>query len=341
MDKLYNIEGLLGKSLAKETTVEEESTVQNWLKESPDNEQYFKEFQWLWVKTRQSKSTKRVDTEGALYTLNARIDADTALSVERPSAIRGTLKSPTRFFNLSFIMKVAAVLFIGFVVYNQFSKPELPTIIAATVSPKTDTLTDGSIITLNRKSGLTLSEKFNKKERRMKLTGEAYFEVAHDATRPFVVEVQDSEVMAVGTTFNIDNVANTLLISILVTDGKVKISSKTETQYALKGETALYDLQTGQITIEKKTDNNKLAYKTRQLHFDETPLSIAVSQLSKVYGVTIILNNKQLEQCPLVVTFDNKSLEDVLMVLETTFSIKVEKMGNEIILNGGECAANR
>lgn len=329
MDKNYtHIDDLLGKSLAKETTTDEELVIQNWLKESPDNEQYFKEFQWLWAKMQEVKPFKRVDTEGALGKLHARMEVTPTLKA---------VKTPNKIFNLSFIMKVAAVFFIGFAIYSQFTKPEKPIIIQATLTAKTDTLMDGSIITLNKKSGLTLSDRFNKKERRMKLTGEAYFEVAHDATRPFVVEIQDLEVVAVGTAFNIDNVADNRRVSIMVTDGKVKVANKTETEYAMKGETAVYDMQTGHISIEKREDANKLAYKTRHLRFDETPLSMAVAQLSQVYGVNIILKNKQLENCPLVVTFDNKPLEDVLMILEKTFSIVVEKSGETIVLTGGNC----
>jgi transmembrane sensor len=325
MNEIYdNIEDLLGKSLAKETTAEEEQAVETWRRASPDNEQYFKEFQWLWENVPQSRATKAVDTEGALEKVHQQMDAAPALKV---------VKSPANIFKLSFLMKVAAVLFLGVLIYNPFSKPEPLPVIAARGTPKTDTLMDGSVVTLNKKSSLTLSERFNKKERRMKLTGEAYFEVAHDANRPFVVEVQDLEVQAVGTAFNIDNVTDTRFLSVMVTHGKVKIKSRTETQYAERGETALYDSQTGHITVEKKAENNKIAYKTRQFRFDETPLSIAVAELSKAYGVNIILKNKQLGQCSVVISFDNKPLEDILEILRRSCSFTVEKVGEEYVLN--------
>ena len=324
MNEIYdNIEDLLGKSLAKETTAAEEQAVETWRTASPDNEQYFKEFQWLWENVPQARATKAVDTEGALDKVHQRMDAP-ALKV---------VKSPANLFNLSFFMKVAATLLIGALIYNQFTKSDPMPPIAATVAPKTDTLMDGSVVTLNKKSSLALSERFNKKERRMKLSGEAYFEVAHDANRPFVVEVQDLEVQAVGTAFNIDNVTDTRFSSVMVTEGKVKIKSRTETQYAERGETALYDSQTGHITIEKKAETNKIAYKTRQFSFDATPLRMAVAELSKAYGVSIIFKNKSLGQCLVVGDFDNKRLEDVLDVLQGSCSFTVEKIGEDYILN--------
>jgi transmembrane sensor len=325
MSEIYNnMDDILAKSLAQETSAEEEAIVQNWLKASSENVQYFKEFQWLWSQTQEAKPLKPVNTEGALEKLHTRMDAAPALKA---------VKSPTQFFNLSFIMKAAAVLLIAFGIYSQFIKTDPPQTFAAVAKPKTDTLVDGSIVTLNKKSSLVLSERFNKRERRMKLTGEAYFEVAHDATRPFVVDVQDLEVKAVGTAFNIDNTTDVRFTSILVTDGKVQVTGRVETKFAVKGETAIYDNQTGRILIEMKQNENKLAYKTHQFHFDETPLSLAVLELSKAYGVSIILKNKQLEQCPVVVKFDNKSLEDVLTVLGNTCAFKFEKVGEEIVLS--------
>ena len=328
MSEIYkNIDELLAKQLAKETTIDDEKTIDNWLKASPDNAQYLKEFQWLWAQTQLSTPQKRVDTEGALAALHKRMDAPPTLKIVRFPIT----------FNLSFIMKIAAVFLLFFGIYNQFKTPKVPKIIATTTVAATDTLADGSVITLNRRSGLTLAKGFNKNERRMTLTGEAYFEVAHDATRPFVVSIQNIDIQAVGTAFNIDNATNEQLVTVMVTDGKVKITSQMETKYGEKGQTVIYDRQTGSMVIEAKTDNNKLAYKTRQFHFDETPLSMVVAELSKVYEQPIILTNKQLERCPVVVTFDNKSLEDVLGVLATTFSFAVEKQGDAFILNGGNC----
>jgi transmembrane sensor len=328
MNEIYNnMDDILAKKLAQETTAEEDAIMQNWLKASSENVQYFEDFEWLWSQTHGAKSLKPVNTEGALQKLHTRMEAAPALKV---------VKSPTNFFNLSFIMKAAAVLCIAFGIYSQFIKTDPPLTFATLAKPKTDTLLDGSIVTLNKKSSLVLSERFNKRERRMTLTGEAYFEVAHDATRPFVVDVQDLEVKAVGTAFNIDNTTDVKFISILVTDGKVQVVSRVESKFVVKGETAMYDLQTGHILIETKQNDNKLAYKTHQFHFDETPLGTVVSALSKAYNVSIILKNKQLEQCPVVVNFDNKTVEEVLTVLGSTCAFKFEKVGEDIILSGTE-----
>jgi transmembrane sensor len=330
MSELYqNIDDLLAKTLSQEASAEEAAIVKKWLDASPENPQYFKEFEWMWEKSLAAKSKRSVDTEGALQKLHQRMDA-------LPPELK-MVKSPSKILNLSFIMKVAAALLISFFIYNNFSEPEKPVILVATAKPQTDTLADGSVITLNKKSALTLSEKYNKKERRMTLTGEAYFEVAHDIERPFIVEVQDVEIKAVGTAFNIDNTTDSHFVYIMVTDGKVKIASKAEEAYAEKGQTAVYDVQTGAITIEKKEDKNKVAYKTRQLHFDETPLSMALLQLSKAYDISFILSNKNLENCPLTVSFDNKSLDAILEILQSTFSCTTEKTNEAVVLNGGKC----
>jgi ferric-dicitrate binding protein FerR (iron transport regulator) len=329
MNELYkDIDALLAKMLSQEASAEEINAVEKWQAASPENQQYFKEFQWIWEKSQAANAIQKVDTEAALQKVHQRIDAAPSLRV---------VKKPVKFLNLSFLMKIAAAVMIGIFFYNQFSKPDLPVSMVTASKPQTDTLTDGSIITLNKKSALTLSEKFNKNERRMALTGEAYFEVAHDVERPFVVEIQNLEVQAVGTAFNIDNNSNLRFVSIMVTDGKVKISHKTDVHFVVKGQTAIYDTETATLSIETAEDKNKLAYKTNQFHFNETPLRVALNQLSKGYDTAFIVNNKELENCLLTVTFDNKSLDEILDVIALTFSCTIEKKTEGIILNGGKC----
>ncbi len=342
MSEIYEeMDDLLGKSLAKETTEEEEQAVQNWLKESPDHAAYFIDFQWIWVQMQSAKPQKAVDTEGALARLHARMDApatahvniDANTNVTAPTQMTKAVKASAKIFNIYTIMKIAAVVLLGFTTFNYFNRAaEPPKTMAALEKPVTDTLADGSVITLNKKSGLVLAQRFNKNERRMKLTGEAYFEVAHDATRPFVVEVQNVEVKAVGTAFNIDNSTDARLVLITVTDGKIKITGRDKSEFAEKGETAIYDTEKGTITVEKKANNNVLAYKTRQFHFDETPLSIAVAEISKAFGVPIILQDAELGRCPVVVSFDNKPLVDILDVLKSSCAFTIEKTGDTFIL---------
>jgi transmembrane sensor len=322
------IDVLLAKICSQEASQEEIKAVEKWQAASPENQQYFKDFQWIWEKSQAANAWQKVDTEAALQKVHQRINAAPSLRV---------VKKPIKILNFSLLMKIAAVVMIGMFFYHQFSKPDLPVSIVTTSKPQTDTLTDGSVITLNKKSALLLSEKFNKNERRMALTGEAYFEVAHDVARPFIVEIQNLEVQAVGTAFNIDNSPNLRFVSVMVTDGKVKISHKSAEYFAVKGQTAIYDTENDTLSIENAEDKNKLSYKTNQFHFDEIPLHIALNQLSKGYDTAFIVNNKELENCPLTVTFDNKSLDEILNIIALTFSCTIEKKTEGIILNGGKC----
>lgn len=339
MSEIYEeMDDLLGKSLAKEATEAEALRVQNWLKESPDHAAYFIDFQWVWSQMQLAKPQKPVDTEGALANLHARMDAlsDTYSEARTDTPPQGmaVVKTPAKIFNIYTLMKIAAVVFLGFATFNYLNRPaDVPKMLAAVDKPVTDTLVDGSIITLNKKSGLVLADRFNKNERRMTLTGEAYFEVAHDATRPFVVEVQNVEVKAVGTAFNIDNGTDARLVSITVTDGKIKITGRDKSAFAEKGETATYDTETGVIRVEKRANPNVLAYKTRQFHFDETPLSIAVAEISKAFDVSITLQDAELGRCPVVVSFENKPLEEILDVLKSSCAFYVHKVGEGFILN--------
>ena len=212
--------------------------------------------------------------------------------------------------------------------------------IAATANTLTDTLTDGSVVVLNRNSALRIAGNFNKKERRMRLEGEAYFEVAHDREKPFVIEVQQLEVKVVGTEFNVDNRSEPGRVKVSVTEGKVQLSAGAQSLLLVAGEQALYESATGNITRVATPNPNVLAYKNRLFDYDATPLGQVVRELSDVYGVDISLKNKVLENCPLHGRYENLELDRVLDLIADAFSLTVEKKDGKVLLDGTGCGGN-
>ena len=325
-DQYTNIDDLLAKRLAGEAGPEEEQTIDTWLRATPANRQYFEGLQRLWQQARPITAPRTVDMAAALQKVKGQLHPQPLL---RARTIRLRVWLPAA--------AAALALFIAALWFLRSPSPLPPVSIAATTTTLTDTLPDGSVVVLNRHSGLRISENFNRKERRMRLSGEAYFQVAPDAARVFVIEVAQLEVQVVGTEFNVDSRSEPGRVTVTVTTGRVQLRAAAQTELLQAGQQAVYDSATGQIIRLAASRPNTLAYKNRRFRFDSTPLRDVVRQLSDAYGIDISLKNKALENCPLSVAFPDRPLEEVLNVIAESFDLTVERSAGKAVLDGSGC----
>lgn len=212
---------LLKKYIAGNTNREESREVFQWIKQSQMNEQYF-------------KALRR------FYDISVWRD-----DISRSSAVR----TVSRTMKIGIVLRIASVflLIAGlFYFYQQFSlnsqRDENVPIVAASKDVLVPTgkcmklvLGDGSRVWVNSKSRLVYSSCFNDTERRVHLLGEAYFEVAHDPDRPFIVETQDFQVEVLGTVFNVRAYDDLHAFETSLVEGAVIVRSEhTSEQISLK-----------------------------------------------------------------------------------------------------------
>ena len=322
-----NIDALLAKHLAGECSPEEENTVRLWLAAAPENKRQLADLVWLWERAPNGlpRPPRTVDTEAALQRVKNRM--------------RGGSRIAFLGRHSGFWLRAAAVFVLALsAVYwwQQGAGPE-PVRIAATETSLTDTLTDGSVVRLEQHSGLTVAKGFNRHERRLRLEGQAFFQVSSDTSRPFVVEVSELEVQVVGTAFTVDDQSVAGKVLVTVEEGKVRVSWKTQQLLLIAGEQATYDKSSGSLS-KTIPEQGSPVYKNRIFNFDATPLSTVVEQLGKAYGVQISLKNKNLENCPLTAKYNKLSLERVLQLVSESFSLKIEKTeGSGYVLLGNGC----
>lgn len=330
-DGYEHIEEIIAKHFAGETDAAEQSLLQVWKTKSDDNRQYFDKLQRIWDTAAQARpqTSRRIDTEAALKRVKAQVH-------NQPGAApRG------RSISIGFWMRAAAALIVvsgAFFLLRPKPDPVQMEIAANTDAVLTDTLSDGSVVTLNRNSGVTVAAAFNKKERRMKLRGEAYFEVSSNPERPFVVEIQELEIKVVGTAFNVDNTSNPDEVIVTVTHGKVLVHDQNQQILLTAGQQAVYNRTTHNLSRYTGAQNpNTLAYKNRVFQFDATPLGKVVKQLNAVYGVNIKLQNPVLENCPLTASYNNLSLNRVLDLIAASFSLQLDRQpdGTVVIMGAG------
>ncbi|MGX5816748.1 FecR family protein [Chitinophaga lutea] len=151
-------------------------------------------------------------------------------------------------------------------------------------------LADGTEVWLNAASSLRFPVAFSERERKVELTGEAYFEVAPDATAPFKVIVnKETEVLVLGTSFNINAYTDEQRISTTLLTGKVKVSSGGRDVQLLPGQQAL---SAGGALEVRTTDTEKaIAWKNGLFDFRDATLAEVMRQLSRWYDIEIIYEN--------------------------------------------------
>jgi len=194
-----------------------------------------------------------------------------------------------------------------------------------------DTLSDGSVITLNKKSTITYPSKFKGNTRSIALKGEAFFNVAPDKKKPFIISVNDVQVTVVGTSFNIKSEnGNT---EVIVESGIVHVTQSGKTVELLAGEKIVMSSKDSIATKEAVNDKLYNYYRTKEFVCDDTPLWKLVQVVNEAYDAKIIIGRKELNDKRLTTTFNNESLEQVLEVIRLTFDITItKKEDGQIIL---------
>lgn len=177
------------------------------------------------------------------------------------------------------------------------------------------TLSDGSKIWLNAGSTITYPISFKGKERKVSVTGEAYFEVAPDALMPFIVNNGAMDVRVLGTQFNVnafeDNGSN---IKVTLMEGSVKIKNGIVESLLKPGQQAVV---TKEINVLSNIDLNLvMAWKNGYFQFDNASLQSVLKEVSRWYDVDVIYaGNNQLRQFVGEIQRD-LSLSEVIKILE-------------------------
>lgn len=195
-------------------------------------------------------------------------------------------------------------------------------------------LPDGTGVWLNAASQLQYPAAFTGGERRVWLTGEAYFEVAKHDGKPFIVQAENgsdtTSVEVLGTHFNV-KAWKRRPVQTTVLEGKVRISNRYSADTLQQGQQAWVD-STGRMVIEAKADTNKaMAWKNNTFHFGKTALPDIMEELARWYNVEVEYRYTTSEQFHGELERDKK-LDTVLKILEATGYVAFERKGNKVLV---------
>jgi ferric-dicitrate binding protein FerR (iron transport regulator) len=218
--------------------------------------------------------------------------------------------------------------------------------------PREIRLPDGSTITLENNSILKYDQDFNIATRTVFLRGKAFFDVAKNAEKPFIIHSNGLVTKVLGTSFTIAANEDDDDVTVSVVTGKVAVVPQDRFD-------ALPEKQTPQLSGLVLTPNQKAVYSRETAHlaktlvenpvvldkslvpdhftFENTPVNEVFATLSRAYGITLVYDSATFEDCSLIVALEDESLYDKLRVICKTLNATYRVMGSEILIEGKGC----
>ena len=238
----------------------------------------------------------------------------------------------------------------SFLFYKQQTKKSFPIDYAEVSNPDGQhskvVLPDSSIVYLGGGSKIKYNKKFLGAKRSITLEGEAFFEVVHQAKRPFVVKSGTIETVVLGTSFNVKAFTAENKIAITVKTGKVGVLSagagKHEfVKFLLPNEQIEINTISGLYTFSKTDASAIGAWKDNHFVFYNTSLREIASSLGHHYGVKIEFTDPELGNSKLTAKFNNISIEEVMDNIVILSGVAYTQRGNHIFISDNDQKGGR
>ncbi|KAA2243360.1 DUF4974 domain-containing protein [Chitinophaga agrisoli] len=178
--------------------------------------------------------------------------------------------------------------------------------------PYKATLPDGSTVWLNSGAHVYIARDFGKKERRVKLTGEAFFDIKQDNAHPFYTTAGAVTTQVLGTAYNVEAYPGEEEVRVSLLNGKVAIHAADTTCILTPGQVALYTHASGSMTVGNFITADPAAWVTGKIVLNKIPLPEALNRLSHLYHVPIHYDYKLIQDKYIAGEFDRDTLPVVL-----------------------------
>lgn len=194
---------------------------------------------------------------------------------------------------------------------------------------KTAVLPDGSTVTLNAASSLVIPPDFGNKERRVILSGEAFFEVKPDPAHPFKVSHGSITTTVLGTSFNIRAYHQA---KISVVTGRVQVATATA-QYILQQQEILQQQPSGELLKGREDTASMAQWRSRMLDFNGYTIADMAAALQREYPVSIRLMATPADTAHYNITFHKENIDNILKVMSRLTGMSYQTVQGQIIIH--------
>ncbi len=199
------------------------------------------------------------------------------------------------------------------------------------------TLPDGTRAILGPLSAVTVFKGYGAERREVEVRGDVFFEVAHDASSPFITHAMGVTVTDIGTAFTVRTDSSTG-VSVTVREGAVSLKRADSTSASdvvvRAGQHALFALD-GETTTRPAAEQD-MAWMQHRLVFREAPMSEVSESFRRWYGVSLRLADASIARRHLTATFSGDSADAALEILRLTLGTKVERRGDTAFVHATE-----
>lgn len=236
--------------------------------------------------------------------------------------------------NLRILLRVAAVfvplIIVGLIWQYNVKAPEV-VVYTTTTERDTVTLDDGTTVIMNVNSELRYAQSSTK--RSVELEGMAYFDVARDESKPFVIVAGEGEVTVLGTKFTVENIEDRERICVSVNEGKVKLEVGDHSVQLMANDIALWT-EDGHIRVDRKESHDNSSWLNDYITLSDASLDDVMDKLLRHYPEIIgVKDESQPDTIRVTTTFDSQSLSSVLDELTIHFGKKIELDNGYLIIS--------
>ncbi len=314
MENKENIinEAQLFRYYNNEMDTEEAAYVKSWILDSSKNEKFALDYYHIFLAS--EAIIDRKTTEEALHAVKMRVKKK-----------RNKVSIGIWIQRISAILLIPALLSIWYISTKEYPLTYIETQMSPGMTGHIQ-LSDGSEIWLNSNSKIKYPTTFSSNERRVILSGEAYFSVKKDSKRKFIVEADNTSIEVLGTQFNIDAYENADRITTTLVSGSIRMlcpdkQGNNNITLMSPNQQLTYDRKSRTTQIQTISSRKDTSWKDGQIILRDTPLEDVLWMLSKRFNVDFEIKDKKLNNSSFTGTFDNQSLERVLEYFKISSNI--------------------
>ena len=313
-------DALIKSYLEGQCSQDESLVLLSWIAESEENRNYFEAFKDVWTLTDFSLDEEDIDVEAALESVNEKIEA--------AETETKTVEMPWLRRNYKYVSVAAAImvaLFLGFLISMPFGQ----TVTVAyddTQPEQVYQLPDGSSFIFNGTGEVSYSKRFAKNSRK----GKAFFDVAKDASHPFVIHCDGLDVEVLGTTFLLD--ASNERYTVDLYSGLVRMTAVDKHGHELShldikpGERGVWDVENGGLKMMTYAEVKEEELKTDHvLDFNNVSLNTIIETVEYIYSIEVKLPETYASEKVTMRFSDEDSVDDVVETIATLFGLEVSK----------------
>ncbi|MFH5832167.1 FecR domain-containing protein [Halalkalibaculum sp. DA384] len=356
---------LIHRYLSGECSPREERRLHNWLAENPAHQEFFDAIKKVWRISPLYNVEVDFDEDWKRFSERLGIEfEETASSSVESSRPKIRTHPRSKSHPVRQLLRVAAILLLiaipaYYFIASEGTVPEttaetevaMQNIQTARGERASMEFSDGSKVTLNSMSTLRFPKAFEGTSRELYLEGEAFFQVAHNEERPFVVHANGVEVNVLGTEFNVNSYQENEAVEVVVRDGTVAVNSvRTDGGSTGRQQVPEVDPEDDRVILNKgqrttvvpggrpATPENvslapHLAWVNGEMIFDGTPMRTVMKRLQRAYNMNFEVADSTLLTKRLKASFKRERVEKVLGIIAFSLDIDYEIRENTVVFN--------